>query len=141
MFQESVEVCNAKLNAAVDVIGPQPFLRIFDSETPASCEEDDPSGLLVEMSLPKEWMEPASEGHKLKSVEDWAGEAIGEGTALSFRICSRQGVCGFQGSVSERDGQGDMKLDNTKINQGQRVTIENFALTAGNDHEGDDNGT
>lgn len=130
-FQESVDIRNAKLDAACACIGKGAVLKIFSSPQPEDCAADDPEGLLVEMDLPSPCMEKAEHGSQ-ESTGDWSGDAAADGEAVSFRICSASGSCCRQGSVSDPSGDGDLKLDNVNLNSGQTVTVKQFTITAGN---------
>lgn len=129
MFQESVEVRNAKLDAACACIGKGGVLRIFSGAQPDDCAANDPDGLIVEISLPSPCMERAENGSQ-ESTGEWIGEAIADGEAVSFRICTADGSCCRQGSISQDDG--DLLLDNVNIHAGQMVTVRHFTVTAGN---------
>ena len=90
-----------------------------------------PTGtLLVDMTLPSDWMAAASAGSKAKSGT-WQVTASGTGTAGYFRVWdSSVTTCHLQGTTGM--GTGDLQLDNTNIASPQSVTINGFTLTAGN---------
>jgi hypothetical protein len=126
-FQYSAAVRNARLDAVETQIGAAAVLKIFSGAEPANCAAADPSGLLVTMTLPSDWMAAASGGSKAK-LGTWSAAASGAGTAASFRIYAADGTtCGMQGAIS-----GDMTLDNTNIAVSQTVTVNTFTLTGGN---------
>jgi hypothetical protein len=130
-FQESVAVRNAKLDQIETSIGVSAILKVFSGAEPANCAAADPSGLLATLSLPSDWMNPASAGAKTK-LGTWSAAASGGGAspgtaAASWRIYETTGTtCGLQGNTT------DMTFDNTSIATGQIVTVNTFTITAGN---------
>lgn len=131
-FQESVAVRNAKLDAIETAIGTAALLKIFSGAEPANCAASDPSGLLATLTLPSDWMANASAGSKAKTGS-WTGSGSGAGTAASFRIYDSGAVaCHIQGTVTATGGGGDLTLDNVSIAVSQAITVNTFAITAGN---------
>ena len=129
-IQYSVAVNSARLDAVESTTGTTAVLKIFSGAVPANCAAADPTGTLVSITLPSDWMNAASAGSKTK-LGTWSGTASGTGTAASFRIyestattCHIQGSCGL--------GTGDLQLDNTSIASGQTVTVNTFTLNAAN---------
>lgn len=129
-IQYSVAVNNARLDAVESTISTTAVLKIFSGAVPANCAAADPTGTLVTITLPSDWMNAASSASKTK-LGTWSNTASGTGTAASFRIyestattCHIQGSCGL--------GTGDLQLDNTSIASGQTVTVNTFTLNAAN---------
>lgn len=129
-IQYSVAVNNARLDAVESTISTTAVLKIFSGAVPANCAAADPTGTLVTITLPSDWMNAASSASKTK-LGTWSNTASGTGTAASFRIyestattCHIQGSCGI--------GTGDLQLDNTSIATGQTVTVNTFTLNAAN---------
>jgi cytochrome c5 len=129
-IQYSVAVNNARLDTVESTTGTTAVLKIFSGAVPANCAAADPTGTLVTITLPSDWMNNASAGSKTK-LGTWSGTAAAAGTAASFRIyestattCHIQGSCGI--------GTGDLQLDNTSIANGQTVTVNTFTLNAAN---------
>jgi hypothetical protein len=121
-----------RLDQVESTTGTSAKLRIHVGTQPATCATADSGTLLVEMSLPSDWMNAASGGTKTL-LGTWSGTASGTGTAGHFRIKDSGGtVCHLQGSVTATSGGGDIELDNTSINSGQTVSITTFTLTDGN---------
>lgn len=130
-LQYSTTVRNAKLDAVETAVGTAAILKIFSGAVPANCAAADPTGLLVSMTLPSDWMAAASAGSKAKSGT-WSGTASGGSAATpqSFRIYDSGGTtCHLQGSCGI--GSGDLSVDGT-ITSGQSVSVSSFSLTAGN---------
>ena len=125
-FQYSAAVRNAALDAKETTIGTAAVLKIFSGAEPANCAASDPTGLLVTITLPSDWMNAASAGAKTK-LGTWSNAASGTGTAASWRLYASDGTtCGIQGNMT------DMTLDNTSIAAAQVVTVNTFTITAGN---------
>jgi hypothetical protein len=130
--QLSVLVRNARLDAIEAQIGTSAKIKIFSGAVPADCAAADPSGLLVTMPLPVDWMNAAGSGQKTL-LGSWSVAATNPGVAASFRLYATDGTtCGAQGTVTATGGGGDMTLDNTNIAAAQTVTVTAFTLTDAN---------
>jgi hypothetical protein len=125
-YQYSAVVRNAKLDAVETAVGTLAVVKIFSGAEPANCAAADPTGALVSMTLPSDWMNAASAGAKTK-LGTWSATASGTGTAASWRLYASDGTtCHVQGNMT------DMTLDNTSIASGQVVTVNTFTITSGN---------
>ena len=130
--QLSVAVRNARLDTIESTTGTSAKLQIRTGAQPASCAAADSGTLLVEMTLPSDWMAAAASGAKSKTGT-WSAAASAAGTAGHWRIKDNAGTtCHAQGSCSGTGGGGDMELDNTSIASGQTVTVDTFTLTDAN---------
>lgn len=129
-LQYAVDLRNAQLDQIEAILGTSPILRIRSGAPPASVATADSGTVLVEMTLPSDWMAAASNGSKAKSGtwEDTAADA--GGIAGHFRIYTSGGVAKLQGTVGESGA--DMIIDNTDINAGQPVSVTSFSISAGN---------
>lgn len=126
-LQYSTTVQAAKLDAVETTIGTAPTLIIYSGAVPANCAAADPSGALVSITLPSDWMAAASSNTK-GIAGSWSGTASGSGTPASFRI--KQGAtCHIQGTAGV--GSGDLNL-NGSITSGQTVNVTAFTLTGAN---------
>lgn len=130
-IQLSETVRNARLDAIETAIGNSAVLKIRDGAVPANVAAADTGNALAVLNLPSDWMLAAATGQKAKSGtwEDLTAD-LG-GTATYFRIYASdgttphiQGTCGI--------GTGDLQLDNTNIQQNQKVTVTGFTLTDNN---------
>lgn len=129
-IQLSVSVRNSLLDAIETTIGTSPRLQIRTGLMPSDCSAADSGTLLVEMTLPSDWMAAAASGSKAK-LGTWQAVATASGTAGHFRIKNNAGdITHIQGTVATSNG--DLLLDNVQINSGQTVTINSFTLTGGN---------
>lgn len=128
--QYSTSLRNNQLDQVESTIGTGPLLQIRTGAQPANCAAADSGTLLVEITLPSDWMNVAAAGQKtLAGV--WSGTASGNGVAEHFRIKDSSGTTThMQGSVGE--GSGDLSLDETTISSGQTVDVNTFAIAAGN---------
>lgn len=132
-LQLSTAARNARLDSIESTTGTSALLRIYTGSAPADCATAASGTLLVEMTLPSDWMAAASGGSKAKlgTWEDTSANATG--TAGYFRIYDSGGTtCHLQGTCSLTSGGGDMELDNTSIATGQSVTVSAFTLTDAN---------
>lgn len=127
-IQYSIAVRNAKLDSIETTIGTGPTLEIRSGSPPANCAAADSGTLIVSIVLPSDWMANASNGSKAKNGT-WSGTASATGTAGHFRI-KVGATCHIQGTVSTSGA--DLVLDNTSINSGQTVTVNNFAINENN---------
>lgn len=130
-IQLSTTVRNARLDQMETTIGVSPTLKIFAGAEPANCAAADPTGPLLSIALPADWMAGASAGTKSK-LGTWSGSASGTGTAQSYRVYDSGAVCHLQGSCSLAGGGGDMILDNTNIQSGQVITVNAYSWTEAN---------
>lgn len=131
-LQYSVSVRNAQLDAVETTTGTTAKLSIRTGTPPADCATADSGSLLIQITLPSDWMNAAGSGSKTK-LGTWSGSATGTGTAGHFRIYDNAGTtCHAQGTVTVTGGGGDMTVDNTSIASGQTVTVNTFTLNAGN---------
>lgn len=129
-LQYSVSLRNARLDTIGSHIGASPRLRILTGSPPANCGSAQTGTLLVEIVLPSDWLQPAS-GGQIQKQGTWTGTAVASGIAGYFRIVDSTGnTCHMQGTVGTSGA--DMIIDNTSINAGQQVTVNQFTITAGN---------
>lgn len=128
----SVEARNARLDAFETAVGTTPRLRIYTGSEPASTAAAATGTLLVDTTLPSDWMNAASSGSKTL-LGSWSSAAVGTGTVGYYRIWnSGLTLCHIQGSVTLTAGGGDMTVDNTSIASGQTVNVTTYTLTEGN---------
>lgn len=126
-LQYSTTVQAAKLDAVETTIGTAPTLIIYSGAVPANCAAADPSGTLVSITLPTDWMAAASSNTK-GIAGSWSGTASGTGTPASFRI-KAGATCHIQGSAGV--GSGDLNM-NGSITSGQTVNVTAFTITGAN---------
>lgn len=131
-IKHSATVRNAKADAVETAIGTAPKLRIYSGTTPTNITDSITGTLLVEMSLPSDWLTAASGGVKSKNGT-WSGTAGNSGTATHYRLWDTAGSNAHeQGTVTATGGGGDVTIDNAVIASGQSVTVNSWSLTAGN---------
>jgi hypothetical protein len=131
-LQESVAVRNTMNDARETAVGASPRLQIRTGTPPANCGLADTGTLLIEITLPADWLTASVSGLKQKNGT-WSGTAAGAGTAAHFRIKDNSGATThMQGTCSATGGGGDMILDNASIAAGQTVTVNQFDITRGN---------
>jgi len=131
--QLSVAVRNARLDAIETAIGTSAILRIRTGSAPANCAAADTGTVLVEMTLPSDWLAAASSGAKAKAGTWQDTSANATGTAAHYRIYDSAGTtCHLQGTVTATAGGGDMEIDSTSITSGQQVTVTSYSLTDAN---------
>lgn len=134
MAQISEAVKNARLNAIESVVGIAPILRIYDDAgngIPADCSQASVGTLLVEITLPSDWLNAASGGSITGIMGSWAGVSIASGEATYFRIYASNGIdCHIQGTVSQTGFGGDLTFESITISSiGETVTVATFALS------------
>jgi hypothetical protein len=132
-MQFSTAVRNARLDTIETTIGTAAILRIYSGTIPANAAAASTGTLLVEMTLPSDWMAAAASGTKAKSGTWQDTSANAGGTAGYFRIFESTGsTCHIQGNCTDTAGAGPMKLSTTTIVSGEPVTVASFTLTDGN---------
>lgn len=132
-LQLSVAQRNAMLDALETALGSSPVLKMRTGAPPANCAAADSGTALATLTLPSDFMAPASGGVKAKAGtwEDLSADAAG--TAGHFRLYASDGTtCGQQGTVTATGGGGDMTVDNVVFAVGQWFTVTGFTLTAPN---------
>ena len=134
-LQLSVAVRNALLDSIETTIGASPKLRIYSGSVPANCAAAATGTMLVDMTLPADFMAAASSGSKaLAGTWSASGDAgAGAGTnAGYYRILDAAGTtCHEQGTVTATGGGGDLTVDNTSIASAQAVSITSWTRTQG----------
>lgn len=135
-LQYSVSVQNARLDSVESTTGTLPKLRIYSGSVPSNCAAAATGTLLIDTSLPSDWMNAASASSKTK-LGTWSGTGTaGASTGTNagyFRIVDTAGTtCHIQGTVTATGGGGDMTVDNVSIATNQTVTVTTFTLTSGN---------
>lgn len=129
-LQFSVAARNAALDSFETTVGATAKLQLRTGAQPADCATAASGTLLVEMTLPADWMNAASTGTKTK-LGTWSGTGVAAGTAAHFRIVDNAGTtCHAQGTVATSGG--DMNVDNAVIAVSQVVTVNTYTYTAGN---------
>ena len=130
-MQYSIAVNNARLDAVETTIGASPKLRIFSGSMPANCAAADSGTLLVEMTLPADWLNAAANASKTL-LGTWTGTASGgsAATPTHYRIWNNAGTaCGEQGTAGI--GTGELQVNGT-ITSGQTVSVTSYTKNAGN---------
>ncbi len=131
-FQFSTASRNAALDAIETAIGSTSLtLEIRTGAAPANCAAADSGTVLATVSVPADWLAPASGGSKAIAGGPWTDTAAdAAGNAGHFRL--KQGAtCHIQGTVTATGGGGDLTVDNVSIGVGQLVSITGFTITAG----------
>jgi len=133
-LQYGVTLRNAQLDAIESTIGTTPLLRLYSGAAPATCAAAATGTLLLEMTLPSDWLAAASAGSKAKAGT-WTGTgAVGASTGTAagyYRVVDSGGsTAHIQGTVTVTGGGGDMTLDNTSIAHNQTVTVNTFTISA-----------
>lgn len=130
--QFSTAVRNARLDAVEVTTGPGARLRKYSGPPPANCAASATGTLLVDTTLPSNWMDDASGGSKAL-LGSWSSTAVGTGTLGYYRIWdSAVSTCHVQGTVTATGGGGDMTVDSVSVTSGQTVNVTGYTLTDGN---------
>jgi hypothetical protein len=125
----SREIEQGKLRVLGEALAHGAMIRFFSGAAPPSCSAPDPDGyVLAEIELPDPPVKKF-DGEVLETVP-WTGVG-GEGAGLgrlcrSFRIVDNCGEVICQGSVTEAEGNGDIKFNNPAIAAGRELTITRF---------------
>lgn len=128
-IKTSDAVAHAALNAFETTVSVSAVVKIFTGAPPANCAAADTGTVLVDMTLPSDWMNNATARSKTKlgTWEDASADATG--TAGHFRLYATGGtVCHMQGTVTVTGDGGDMTINNVSIVSGQPVTVTQFTL-------------
>lgn len=134
MAKMSVAIVNAQAALIESTLGASPKLQIRTGAEPANCAAADSGTLLLETTLPADWLSAPANGVVSKAGA-WTGTYTASGNAGHYRIKTNDGVtCGYQGSVSQRaadGGNGDMQLDQATVAvvSGQSLTVDTWSHT------------
>lgn len=132
-IQTSVAVGNAELDAIETAVGTAPILRVYTGAQPANCATAASGTLLIEMTLPSDWMAAASGRSKAKSGTWQDVNANASGTIGHYRIYDSAGAtCHLQGSAGGPASGADLVFDADTVTSGQSVTITTYTWTGGN---------
>lgn len=129
-IQHSVTLRNNRIGQIESTVGTAPQLRLYTGSPPADCATAASGTLLATLTLPSDWLTPASAGAVAKNGT-WTGTASAAGNAGYYRILDSGGTnVHEQGTVGQ--GSGDLSLDNAVIANGQTITINTWSRTEGN---------
>lgn len=118
-FSDAIEA--AFLEQIEVVVGASPILQLYSGIVPLATSDQDPSGLLVQLTLPADWAANATAAQK-DIIGPWVGLIAASGTAASFRIKAGT-TTHIQGTVSVVGAGGDMQLVDTALVQGRTLRI------------------
>jgi hypothetical protein len=104
-------------------------MKIFSGAVPANCAAADPSGELVDETLPSPALTNTS--GTVTKAGTWAFTGAAAGTAASFRLYTSGAVCFMQGDVTATGGGGVLEIDNTSIAIGQAGEVTAVTITIG----------
>ena len=132
-IQTSITVGNARLDTIESTIGTAPILRVYTGAQPANCAAASRGTLLMEMTLPSDWMNAASNRSKAKAGTWQDTSADAGGTIGHYRIFASDGTtCHVQGSAGGPSSGADLVFDADTVTSGQSVTITTYTWTDGN---------
>jgi len=124
----------ARANQTETTINTSPLLRLFATggSPPANPAAADPAGLVVEITLPADWLTAGATG--VKTINgSWADVAIDDGTIDWFRIRDSGDVaCHIEGDVTVTGGGGAMTVNRVAVLTDDEVSVTTFTLTEGN---------
>ena len=116
---------NALLAAYESTIGTSPKRRYYTGTKPTVCSASATGTLLVEMTLPSDWMDTPGSGGAAK-LGTWSGTVAADGTAGYYRIYDSAGTeCLEQGTVTQAFGLA------TSSTTAAASNVLNFAATTG----------
>jgi hypothetical protein len=135
-LQYSTTLRNNQLDQIESTVGATAHLRLYSGSPPADCATAPTGTMLLDITLPADWMNAASGGTKTK-LGTWQGTGdagAGTGTNAGYFRLWDSGItnCAMQGTVTVTGGGGDLTIDNTNIAAAQVVTVSTFTVTAGN---------
>lgn len=124
-IQLGFAVRNAILQAYEDEIGTAPLRRYYTGPKPTVCSASATGTLLLEMTLPSDWMDTPGSGGAAK-LGAWSGTALADGTVGYYRIYDSTGTtCHEQGTVTQAFGLTTSGTTTAPSN------VLNFASTTG----------
>lgn len=135
-IQYSTTLRNNQLDQIESTTGVSARLRLYSGAPPANCAAAPTGTMLLDITLPSDWLNAASGGTKT-IIGPWTGTGdagAGAGTVAGhFRLWdSTVTTAHAQGTVTVTGGGGDLTLDNPSIASAQSVSIVIFTITAAN---------
>jgi hypothetical protein len=130
-IQFSVELRTNQATVFETTIGTSPKFQLRTGAPPTNCAAADSGDLLLEIDLPSDWLNTATDGAASKNGT-WQGAAVAAGVAAHFRIKDVDGNTHVQGTVTDTSGDGDMKVNNTNVAVSQTINVSSFIYTRGN---------
>jgi hypothetical protein len=129
------QIEHVELTAIRELLQGGTILKIFSGAVPDDCSDPDPGVCLASISLPETPFK--RDGDRLVIAEPpfvgWGTPEAGRGRlARSLRFC-RDGECVGQGSVSEPEGNGVLRLQRPAIKTGQKIVVAEFNFVMRND--------
>ena len=132
-MQTSVTVGNATLDAMETAVGASPIMRVYTGAAPANCAAASTGTLLIEITLPADFMAAASNRSKAKSGTWQDASANASGTIGHYRIFASDGTtCHVQGTAGGPASGAEIVFDADTVTAGQSVTVNTYAWTGGN---------
>ena len=128
MIRISVAARNAGVDAITALLDGG-TLEIRSGSQPATPADADSGALLAELELAATAYDSAADGEAQLAGAPLSADAVASGTAGHFRLKDAQGNPVVDGSVSESGGGGDLILDNTDINEGQKINITEMPVS------------
>ena len=129
MIRISVAARNAGVDAITALLDGGGTLEIRTGSQPATPADADSGTLLAEIELAATAYDPAVSGEAQLAGTPLSADAVASGTAGHFRLKDAQENPVVDGSVSESGGGGDLILDNTDINEGQKINITEMPVS------------
>lgn len=131
-IQLSVEVRNARSDATETRIGPGAILKVRTGPPPTSVAAVDTGTVLAQLTLPADWMNPASGGTKSKAGVWESLAALATGQAGHYRIYEADGVTPhLQGDITATGGGGSMTVADVNVFLGQEVRVTSYTWIEG----------
>lgn len=124
----SVAARNAAVNAIAALLNSG-TVEIRTGTQPASPDAGDSGTLLVSIPLANPAFGSPSNGQAALAGVPRQAQAQADGTAGHARFKTSGGQAVLDVSVSDLNGNGELKLDNVNIADGQQVNIISFSLS------------
>ncbi len=118
----------AGAGAAVTGVAAPPRLLVYTGALPANCAATATGTKLVDMTVPADFMAPASGGSKALAGS-WAVAAVAAGAPGYYRMVDAAGVCHEQGDISAAGGSGAMTVDSMSVGAGQTFAVLTKSIT------------
>ena len=129
MRQYSTSLRNGWNNTYESVIGPSPRLQIFNGVVPVNCEDPNEGLLLIDMTLPSDWLGTSSAGIIGKQGL-WAAIGMGTGLATYYRIRSADMVTVHEQGTVGIDNSFDMVMNPNMVVEGQSLSVNTWTIIA-----------
>lgn len=127
VWNVSDDIANAQLDVIEALLGPSPFLKVFDTDWVTVAA--DPGILLISMTLPSDWSTTAAARQKTLLGSWFQNTPTAAGNAHSFGLYTAGGVPKARGKIGlTGDATAQMIVPTLAVQLGVAFQINSFTI-------------